>query len=64
MDSPSTARFCTFENALMDFSKMSDVSRPGHSTGSRKWSPGFLATHCDAGKSKIANYFDVSTVHK
>jgi hypothetical protein len=48
----------------MDFSKMSDVSRPGRSTGSRKWSPGFLATHCDGGKSKIPNYFDVSTMYK
>lgn len=62
MDSSSTARFCVFENALMDFSKMVDVARPGRSTGSRKWAPGFLATHCDRKHSKI-NYYEVVAVH-
>jgi hypothetical protein len=58
MDSPSQARFCVFENAMMDFSKMTDISRAGRSTGTRKWDSGFLATHCDAQHSDI-NYFDV-----
>lgn len=59
MDSSSTARFCIYENAMMDFSKMHDISRPGRSTGSRKWDPGFLATHCDKAHSNIG-YFEVS----
>ena len=59
MDSSSKARFCVYENALMDFSKMHDVSRSGRSTGSRKWDLGFLATHCAKEHSDI-NYFGVS----
>jgi hypothetical protein len=59
MDSSSTARFCVFENAAMDFARMTDVARAGRPTGSRKWDQGFLATHCDKKNGNI-NYFDVS----
>lgn len=61
MESSSTARFCVFENAVLDFGKMINLDRPGRSTGTRKWSPGFLSTHCDATR-KIPGYFDVSDV--
>ena len=61
MDSTSTARFCVFENAVMDFTKMIDVARPGRETGSRKWEKGFLGTHCDKKYGEI-NYFDVRII--
>jgi hypothetical protein len=61
MDSSSQARFCLFENVLMDFGKMTDHSRPGRSTGSRKWEGGFLSSHCDKKNADI-NYFDVRTL--
>ena len=63
MDSSSTARFCVFENAVMDFSLMTDVARPQRSTGSRKWGPGFLSAHCDQAHSSI-NYFEVGTLNQ
>jgi len=55
--SSSEARFCVFENVLLDFSKMSDVSRPGR-TDSRKWGKGFLATHCDRNEHSDIDYYE------
>ena len=61
MDSSSQARFCIFENALLDFSKMVNVKRSGRErwgeSGSRSWEKGFLSTHCDA-KRKDINYYE------
>ena len=57
-DSRSKARFCVFENALMDFAKMKTVSR-AFSTDTRSWSRGFLSTDCDTTLDGPAiNYYD------
>eukprot|EP01034_Spumella_vulgaris_P026796 gene26796-33432_t len=58
MDSSSLARFCIFENAQFDFSKMHDVKRPERSTDSRSWDKGFLATDCDAAKYSEINFYE------
>lgn len=55
-DSSNQARFCAFENVLVDLSKMHDIKRPGR-TDSRRWDKGFLATHCSAEKRDI-NYYE------
>ena len=55
VDSQSEARFCQFENVMLDFSKMHDVARPGR-TKSRKWDEGFLATDCGASNDGLGFY--------
>lgn len=45
-ESNSLAKACVFDNALIDFSKLTNVKRPGRSD-SRKWGSGFIASHCD-----------------
>jgi hypothetical protein len=58
VDSPHLARFCIFENMVMDFTKMENVRRSGR-TDSRKWSPGFLSTHCDVRQHGDIGYYEV-----
>ena len=57
-DSSSNARFCLFENVMLDFNKM-HLQRRSRATHSRKWDPGFLATDCNR-KMQDINYFKVS----
>ena len=46
-ESRSMAKVCVFDNALIDFQKLTNVKRPGRSD-SRKWGSGFISSHCDA----------------
>lgn len=59
MDSQSNARFCIFENTMLDFSKMTDIKRPGL-PDSRKWEKGFLATDCDQQAHPNIDYYEVN----
>lgn len=55
-ESRSLARACVFDNALLDFSKLTNVKRPGRSD-TRKWDAGFIGTHCDANLHQHLNYY-------
>ena len=42
-----TSRVCTFDNVLLDFSKMRTKPRSGRSPPSRSWEQGFISVDCD-----------------
>lgn len=55
-ESRNMAKACVFENALIDFEKLTNVKRPGR-TDSRKWASGFIATHCDNEAHQNIDYY-------
>lgn len=57
-DSISNARFCFFENVMIDYSKMHDENRGGRSTKTRNFESGFLKSDCDNKYSDI-NFYEV-----
>ena len=55
-DSVSNARFCYFENVVIDYSKFHDEVRGGRSTKTRNFDDGFLQSDCDSKYNDIKFY--------
>ena len=55
-DSDATNKICTFQNAMIDFSRVHTIYRPG-SSNSRQFDKGFLSVDCGAQGQNIPDYW-------